>query len=141
MDLCQQSQHISSGYLWVGKISWRRKWHPTPVFLPGKSHRQRTLVGYNPWGRKESNTTERLRFTSSSLGHGTATFFSFLTSFFLSHIHSRCCIILKNKHFLSPTMRPGQEDNRQCFSGDSLAWPFLSWELADTPGPQLGRAE
>ena len=36
---------------WVGKISWRRKWQPTPVFLPGKSHRRRNLVGYSPWGR------------------------------------------------------------------------------------------
>ena len=35
---------------WVGKIPWRRKWQPTPIFLPGKSHRQRSLVGYNPWG-------------------------------------------------------------------------------------------
>ena len=33
---------------WVGKIPWRRKWQPTPVFLPGKSHRQRSLVGYSP---------------------------------------------------------------------------------------------
>ena len=39
---------------WVGKIPWRRKWQPTPVFLPGKSHGQRSLVGYSPWGRKES---------------------------------------------------------------------------------------
>ena len=43
---------------WVGKISWRRKWQPTPVLLPGKSHRQRSLVGYSPWGRKESDTIE-----------------------------------------------------------------------------------
>ena len=35
---------------WVVKIPWRRKWQPTPVFLPGKSHRQRSLVGYSPWG-------------------------------------------------------------------------------------------
>jgi len=41
---------------------WRRKWQPTPVFLPGKSHGQRNLVGYSPWGRKESDTTERLHF-------------------------------------------------------------------------------
>ena len=34
----------------VGKIPWRRKWQPTPVFLPGKSHGQRSLVGYSPWG-------------------------------------------------------------------------------------------
>ena len=37
----------------------------TPVLLPGKSHGQRSLVGYSPWGRKESDTTERLHFTSS----------------------------------------------------------------------------
>ena len=37
---------------WVRKIPWRRKWQPTPVFLPWKSHGQRSLVGYSPWGRK-----------------------------------------------------------------------------------------
>ena len=37
---------------WTGKIPWRRKWQPTPVFLPGKSHEQRSMVGYSPWGRK-----------------------------------------------------------------------------------------
>ena len=40
--------------------TWRRKWQPTPVFLPGKSHGQRSLVGYSPWGCKESDTTEWL---------------------------------------------------------------------------------
>ena len=45
---------------WVRKIPWRRKWQPTPVFLPEKSHELRSLVGYSPWGRKESDTAERL---------------------------------------------------------------------------------
>ena len=45
---------------WVGKIPWRREWQHTPVSLPGKSHRQRSLVGCSPWGRKESDTTEQL---------------------------------------------------------------------------------
>ena len=36
---------------WVGKVSWRRKWQPTPVFLPGKSHGPRNLAGYSPLGR------------------------------------------------------------------------------------------
>ena len=45
---------------WVGKIPWRRTWQPTPVFLPGESHGRRSLVGYSPWGRKESDVTERL---------------------------------------------------------------------------------
>ena len=47
---------------WVGKIPWRRKWQPTPVFLPGKSHGLWSLVGYCPWGRKESDMTEWLHF-------------------------------------------------------------------------------
>ena len=38
----------------------RRKWQPTPVFLPVKFHGQRSLVGYSPWGHKESDLTERL---------------------------------------------------------------------------------
>ena len=53
---------VAKELIWVGKISWRRKWQPTPIFLPGKSHRWRSLVGYSPWGHKESDTTERLHF-------------------------------------------------------------------------------
>ena len=41
---------------WVRKIPWRREWQPTPIFLPGESHEQRSLVGYHPWGHKESDT-------------------------------------------------------------------------------------
>ena len=39
-------------------LAWRRQWHPTPVFLPGKSHGQRSLEGCSPWGRTELDTTE-----------------------------------------------------------------------------------
>ena len=42
----------------VRKIPWRRAWQPTPVFLPEESQGWRSLEGYNPWGRKESDTTE-----------------------------------------------------------------------------------
>ena len=42
----------------VGKISWRREWQPTPVFLPGEFHGQRSLLGYSPQGRKELDTAE-----------------------------------------------------------------------------------
>ena len=89
---------------WVGKIPWRRKWQSTPVVLPGESHGWRSLVGYSPRGRKESDTTERLhlhllppagwgspvgcvyrvaqkRLSSSSLSFGKITFmFSFSVS-------------------------------------------------------------
>ena len=43
---------------WVRKIPQGEKWQPTPVLLAGKSHGQRSLVGYIPWGHKESDTTE-----------------------------------------------------------------------------------
>ena len=43
---------------WVAKVPWSRKWQPKPVFLPGKFHGQRSLVGYSPWGRKELDMTE-----------------------------------------------------------------------------------
>ena len=52
---------------WVGKILWRRKWQPTPVLLPGESHGRRSLVGYSPWGLKESDTTEQLHFPFNPL--------------------------------------------------------------------------
>ena len=57
---------------WIRMIPWRREWLPTPVFLPGKSHGQRSLVGFSPWGRKESDTTERLpfHFSLSCIGEG-----------------------------------------------------------------------
>ena len=60
----------------VGKIPWRRAQQPTPVFLPGESHGQRSLAGYSPWDHKESDRTEHahthapgrmLRYTSGSL--------------------------------------------------------------------------
>ena len=52
--------------------SRRRQWHLTPVLLPGKSHGQRSLVGYSPWGHEESDTTERLHFhlSLSCIGEG-----------------------------------------------------------------------
>ena len=50
----------------------RRQWHPTPVFLPGKFHGRRSLVGCRLWGREESDTTERIdfHFSLSCIGEG-----------------------------------------------------------------------
>ena len=42
--------------LWVGKFPWRRKWQAISVFLPGKHHGQRSLVGYGPWVARKSET-------------------------------------------------------------------------------------
>ena len=80
---------------WVGKISWRRTWQPTPVFMPGKSHGQRSLVGYSPWGRKESDTTER-----PSLRHSAA--------FNNGSVHSHCYVVLTVIHL--PSFSPSQTE-------------------------------
>ena len=52
---------------WIGKIPWRRAWLPTPVFLPGESHGQRSLVGYSPQGLTELDTTESLPLSLPTL--------------------------------------------------------------------------
>ena len=52
---------------WVGQIPWRRKWQPTPVFLPVKFHEQRSLVGYSSWDRKELDTTKQLNNSNNIL--------------------------------------------------------------------------
>ena len=46
---------------WVWKIPWSREWQPTPVFLPGESHGQGNLAGYDPWGCKGSDVAEPAR--------------------------------------------------------------------------------
>ena len=67
-------RNSNSSSLFGGTCSYhrRRQWHPTPVFLPGKSHGRRSLVGCSPWGREESDMTERLhfRFSFSRTGEG-----------------------------------------------------------------------
>ena len=56
---CQWRRHKRCGFNpWVRKIPWRWEWLPTPIFLPGKFHGQRSLGGYSPWGHKESDMTE-----------------------------------------------------------------------------------
>ena len=59
-------------FLLASRIARRRRWHPTPVLLPGKSHGWRSLVGCGPWGCEESDTTEQLpfRFSLSCIGEG-----------------------------------------------------------------------
>ena len=62
---CQFKKHRGCRFSpWVGNIYWRRKGQPVPMFLPGKFCGQRSLVGYSPWGHKESDTTEHTCTTS-----------------------------------------------------------------------------
>ena len=62
----------------LGRSPGEGKWQPTPVLLPGESHGGRSLVGYSPWGRKESDTIEQLHFTYDSNFHQSPGYFSIL---------------------------------------------------------------
>ena len=63
---------------WAGKIPGRRAWQPIPVFLPGKSHGQRSLVGYSPWVSKEPGKTEQFNNNKCCVGFRcTAKWFSY----------------------------------------------------------------
>ena len=65
---CQFRRHKRHEFdTWVGKIPWGRKWQPTPLFLPGKFHGQKSLGAYSPWGHKESDMTEHSAFAKPAL--------------------------------------------------------------------------
>ena len=73
----------------------RRQWHPTPALLPGKSHGWRSLVGYSPWGSKESDPTERLHFHFH--------FFPMSKHLLISWLQSPSAVILEAKKVKSVT--------------------------------------
>ena len=76
------SPALEGGFFTNNAMRGRRQWQPTPVLLPGKSHGQRSLVGYSPWGREESDTTKLFHFHFSLLcigeGNGNPVQYSWL---------------------------------------------------------------
>ena len=91
----------------------RRQWHPTPGLLPGKSHGQRSLVGCSPWGRKESETTERLHFhfSLSCMGEGNG--------------NPLQCSCLENPRDGEPGRRPSMESHRVRHDWSDLAAVYI----------------
>ena len=85
---------------WVGKIPWRRKWQPTPVFLPGEFHGQRSLVGYSGQSCQESDTTEQ-----PTLSYSWSAFPFFLVSLKTSPIQRLSCLDATSS---SPCQAQGQ---------------------------------
>ena len=93
---------------WVGKTLWRRKWQPTPVFLPGKSHGQRSLAGYCPWGCKELDTAEHACRHATIFLVWIALFPQVPDPPLLEHNHS--C----SDSALSPAQKRGGKENLVC---------------------------
>ena len=97
---------------WFGKIPWKRKWQLAPVCLPGKFHGQRSLVGYSPWGCKESDTSEH-------------------TNVDISHTISKCHILLT----LPVSLEKSLEDSitwwrKQVFQNPNLYFCSKTWILS-----------
>ena len=77
----------------VEKILWRRKWQPTPVFLPRECHGQKSLAGYSPWSHKELATTERIH-THTHTHSVIIKCFLLILCFFVSLHASLCYVVL-----------------------------------------------
>ena len=114
--------------LWVGKISWRRKWQPAPVFLPQKSHGQRSLAGYSPKGRKELDMTEWLST------HTHTRIFEYLLPFVYMRKYSMDFQVLV--HTEHPWQGAQESDHRDCLREDrgrlGMAWEG-SWLSPQQP--------
>ena len=94
---------------WIGKIPWKRKWQPTPVFLPGKSYGQRSLAGSSPWGRKRVWHNLAIKTTT------------ILCACVLSHL---CCIQLCATPWIVARQAPlSMEFSRQEY-WSGLSFPF-----------------
>ena len=82
---CQCRRQKSHGFdPWVGEIPWRRAWQPTPVFLPGESHGQRSLMGYKPWGHRVGHNWVTFTFTFS--GKNSTQALTWLVDIWMNHL-------------------------------------------------------
>ena len=117
----------------VGKIPWRRKWQPTPVFLSGKSPGQRSLEGYSPWGLKESDMTERLSAHIYIYTHICLGLPRWLSGKDSTCLYRRCRldpwirkIPWRRKWHPTPILLPGKSHGQRSLVGYSL------WQLSRT---------
>ena len=83
--------------------SLRREWLPIPIFLPGESHKQSSLVGYSPWGRKELDTNEWLTYTHTTFKwlHHDVIFWLYLISVVLKISFSTTPVKAKSTFFFN----------------------------------------
>ena len=104
----------------VRKIPWRRAWQPTPVFLLAKSHGQRSMGGYRPWGRMGSDTTEATEHTKST-GRG------YLLCFIWDLTFDGSLPISKSTGLVPK----GKKTGVQCFHRENI-WIVKNWKGTGT---------
>ena len=105
------------------KISWRRKQQPTPVFLPGKFHGQRSLVAYSPWDRTELDTTEQIHFVLMSIFSASQVPFPLLYDTTQSRGNSPFLILYQIPNIIPNKYLPGPTSEKAMATHSStLAW-------------------
>ena len=110
---CQCKRHRRLGFHpWIGIIPWRRKWQPAPVFLLEKSHGQRRLMGYSPWGHKESDVTERAHTHTHTHTH------THIYTYISTHTHTHTHIYDHVERLLIPDLW----DKGRLFRGKDSKW-------------------
>ena len=124
-NLSSKAQYPGLEDPWVGKIPWRRKDQPTPVFLPGKSHEQRVLAGYRLWGHKQVG-----RNLTTKQEHIIYILFQILFHYRLSrYIYSIGRLLLCNLVLVSAA--------QQCESAVCLHLSPPAWASLPPPHPSL----
>ena len=107
---CRYRRHNSCGFdPWFGKTPWRRKWQPTPVFLPKKSHGWRSLTDYSPWDHKELDTTEWLstqHMKGLCVGHPAASLCPSPCKLVPDHLTNQNCFPIVQEHLTNQNCFP-----------------------------------
>ena len=124
-------------------MPWRRKWQPTPVFLPGEFHGQRSLAGYRPWGHKESDMTEWLTYLGFSMYNtmSSANSDSLLLSFWIwmpLFLFQICLLLCRVSYSMCglPWWLSGKESACQCRRPGFDPWVRkIPWRRKWQPSP------
>ena len=135
---CQCRRHKRCGFdPWVGKIPWRRSWQPTPVFLPGESHGQRSLAGYGPWSHEELDTIEVTKHARKRGGRREVALGTIYQDF--QWHHQGTLALCRSSFLLSSCSLPGGvEMPAMCFTASCL---YLLANSAENSGSSLTAAE
>ena len=141
---------------WVGKILWRRKWQPTPIFLSGEPHGQRSLVGYSLQGCKEMDTTEVAKqhvhcssphavsgdcllvlFILQLIPLGNILCTDSLIKVYSQHLHTSWFIMKRKRFSINPCQSSWKRWTSSGWIWDSSVKLFFTWCSSNINDPQF----